>query len=142
MAKNQGREMLVKIRTSTGPDVFSTLCGLNSKTITINNNEIDVTTADCTTPGGALWTEVLGGAKRVNVSGNGLFEDSAAEATLNTLAMAADPRSVFQVIVPDFGTFAGTFLLSSTEYGGEVEGGVTYSLALASSGAVTFTAEA
>lgn len=140
MAKQQGRELLVKIRTSTGPDVFSTLCGLTTKALTINNNEIDVTTADCTTPGGILWTEVLGGAKRLSFSGNGFFEDSAPEAYLNTLAMATDPRGVFQVIVPAFGTFQGTFFLSSTEYGGEQEGGVTYSLSLASSGAVTFTA--
>ena len=140
MAKQQGRELLVKIRTSTGPDVFSTLCGLTTKTITINNNEIDVTTADCTTPGGVLWTGVLGGAKRFSVSGNGFFEDSAAEAALNTLAMATSPIGVFQVIMPAFGTFQGSFFLSSTEYGGDQEGGVTYSLSLASSGTVTFTA--
>ncbi len=139
MAKQQGRELLVKIRVSTGPDVYSTLCGLTTKALTINNNEIDVTTPDCTTPGGILWTEVLGGAKRISVSGNGLFEDSAAENALNTLAIATDPRGVFQIIVPGFGTFAGTFFLGSTEYGGEMEGGVTYSLSLASSGAVTFT---
>jgi len=140
MAKQTGREMLVKIRTATGPDVYSTLCGLTAKTITINNEEIDVTTADCAAPGGVLWTEVLTGVKRVSISGNGLFEDSAAEAVLNTLAMAADTREAFQLIMPAFGTFAGTFHLSSAEYGGDQSGGVTYSMSLASSGAVTFTA--
>jgi TP901-1 family phage major tail protein len=140
MPKYQGRELLVKIRTATGPDVFSTLCGLTTKAITINNNEIDVTTADCTTPGGVLWTEVLGGAKRLSLSGNGFFEDSAAEAKLNTVALATDPSESYQIIVPGFGTFQGSFFLSSTEYGGEMEGGVTYSLSLASSGAITFVA--
>lgn len=140
MPKSQGRELLVKIRTATGPDVFSTLCGLTTKALTINNNEIDVTTTDCTTPGGVLWTEVLGGAKRLSLSGNGFFEDSAAEGKLNTVALAVNPSEVFQIIVPAFGTFQGTFFLSSTEYGGEQEGGVTYSLSLASSGAVTFVA--
>ncbi|GHC12515.1 phage major tail protein, TP901-1 family [Gemmobacter nanjingensis] len=141
MAKQKGRKLLIKIGNGATPtEVFTVLCGLTSKTMTINNNEIDVTTADCTDPGGAMWTEVLAGAKRVSVSGNGLFKDEAAEATLNTLAMDDDPIANFQVIVPDFGTFRGGFFVSSVEYGGEQEGGVTYSLALASTGAVTFTA--
>lgn len=141
MAKQNGRELLIKIGDGGDPtEAFATLCGLNSKSITINNNEVDVTTPDCDTPGGALWAEVLAGVKRVGLSGNGYFEDSAAETTLNTLAMAADPHANFQVIIPHFGTFAGPFFLKSAEYGGESEGGVTYSVDLNSSGAVTFTA--
>ncbi|WP_028029891.1 phage major tail protein, TP901-1 family [Gemmobacter nectariphilus] len=141
MAKKKGRLLLIKIGDGATPtEAFTTLCGLRSKTLTINNSEIDVTTADCADPGGALWTEVLGGTKRVSVSGNGYFKDEASEARMNTVAMSADPIANFQVIVPDFGTFAGAFLLSSAEYGGEQEDGVTYSLSLASSGTVTFTA--
>lgn len=140
MAKQLGRLLLVKIGDGAGSEAFTTLCGLTSKTITINNSEIDVTTADCTTPEGALWTEVLGGVKRISVSGNGFFKDETHEARLNTVAMAASPIANFQIVVPDFGTFAGAFLVGSVEYGGEQEGGVTYSLTLASSGAVTFTA--
>lgn len=142
MAKQKGRELLIKLRTGTSPVVFSTLCGLNTKSMTINNNEVDVTTPDCVAPGGALWTEVLSGAKRVSVSGNGFFEDRTTEGALNTIAMDDDPLGVFQIIVPAFGTFEGTFFLSSVEYGGEAEGGVSYSFSLASSGAVTFTAAA
>lgn len=140
MAKQKGRLMLVKIGDGAGSEAFTVLCGLNSKSLTINNEEFDVTTADCETPGGALWTEVMGGVKRVAVSGNGFFKDEAAELRLNTVAMAADPIANFEIVVPSFGTFAGAFFLSSVEYGGERDGGVTYSLSLASSGAVTFTA--
>ncbi|HHX89260.1 MAG TPA: phage major tail protein, TP901-1 family, partial [Paracoccus sp.] len=64
MAKQKGRLMLVKIGDGESSEAFTTLCGLRSKTMTINNSEIDVTTADCTTPGGPLWTEILDGAKR------------------------------------------------------------------------------
>lgn len=141
MAKQKGRKLLIKIGDGATPtEAFTVLCGLTSKTLTINNTEIDVTTADCTDPGGALWTEVLAGTKRVSASGNGLFKDEAAELALTNLAMDDDPIANFQVIVPDFGTFQGGFFLSNVEYGGEQEGGVTYSLALASTGAVTFTA--
>jgi TP901-1 family phage major tail protein len=140
MAKQQGRLLLIKIGDGATSEVFSVLCGLNSKTLTINTNEYDVTTADCVTPGGALWTEVQTGAKRLSVSGNGYFEDSAAEARANTVAMADDAVANYQVIVPGLGTFSGAFILSTLEWGGETEGGVTYSIALSSSGEVTFTA--
>ncbi len=140
MAKQLGRALLVKIGDGADPEVFSNLCGLNSKALTINNSSIDVTTPDCSTPGGALWTETLNGLKNVTVTGDGFFEDSASETRMNTVAMAADNSCNFTVTVPAFGTYAGAFRIASLEFGGETEGGVTYSLSLESTGAVTFTA--
>lgn len=140
MAKQKGRLMLIKIGDGESLETFNTLCGLRSKTLTINNSEIDVTTADCDDPGGALWTEVLTGAKRVSVSGSGYFKDETSEARLNTVLMADDSICNFQVIVPDFGTFEGAFMVQTGEFGGEQEDGVTQSLTLGSSGEVTFTA--
>ena len=140
MAKQLGRALLVKIGDAASPEVFSNLCGLNSKSLTINNSSIDVTTPDCTSPEGALWTETLSGLKNLAVSGDGFFEDSTAEARMNTVAMAADNSVNIEIVVPDFGTYAGAFRISSLEFGGETEGGVTYSLSLESNGAVTFTA--
>jgi len=141
MPKKLGRLLLVRIGNGATPtEVFSVLCGLNTKSLTINNTDIDVTTANCVTPGGALWTEVLSGPKRVSVSGTGMFDDEAAELRANTVAMSADSVANFQIVIPDFGTFAGSFFLSSLEWAGESAGGVTYTLSLASSGPVTFTA--
>jgi TP901-1 family phage major tail protein len=54
--------------------------------------------------------------------------------------MSADNACNFQIVVPDFGTYAGSFRIASVEFGGETEGGVTYSISLESTGAVTFTA--
>jgi len=140
MAKQLGRALLVKIGDGGGTETFANLCGLNSKSLTINNSSIDVTTPDCASPEGALWTATLAGLKNVSVSGDGFFEDSVAEARMNTVAMSADNACNFQIIVPDFGTYAGSFRIASLEFGGETEGGVTYSLSLESNGAVTFTA--
>jgi len=140
MAKQLGRALLVKIGDGEATETFSNLCGLNSKSLTINNSAIDVTTPDCTTPEGALWTETLAGLKNVSVSGDGFFEDSAAEARMNTVAMQNDNQANFEIVVPDFGTYAGAFRLTTVEFGGETEGGVTYSISLESTGTVTFTA--
>lgn len=146
MAKQKGRALLIKIGDGGGTEVFATLCGLTTKTMTVNNNTYDVTTANCTTPGGQLWREVQTGMRQVSVSGNGYFEDSATEELLRAAAMgtgqtdADDAIANFQVIVPDFGTFAGAFHIDSLEFGGEQENGVTYTLALSSNGVIAFTA--
>lgn len=140
MAKQLGRALLVKIGDGEASEAFANLCGLNSKSLTINNTAIDVTTPDCTAPEGALWTETLAGLKNVSVTGDGFFEDSTTEARMNTVAMAADNKSNFEIVVPNFGKYAGSFRITSLEFGGETEGGVTYSLSLESTGAVTFTA--
>ena len=142
MAKQLGRALLVKIGDGEATESFNNLCGLNSKSLTINNSAIDVTTPDCTSPEGLLFTETLAGLKNISVSGDGFFEDSAAEARMNTVAMQNDNQANFEIVVPDFGTYAGAFRLTSVEFGGETEGGVTYSISLESTGAVTFTAAA
>lgn len=146
MAKQKGRLLLVKIGDGEVTEAFSNLCGLTSKTMTINNASFDVTTADCTTPGGQLWREVMTGTRSVSVSGNGYFEDSTAEERMRAVALGTGESDTeeaicnFEIVVPDFGTFAGAFHIDSIEYGGEQENGVTYSLSLSSSGAVAFTA--
>jgi len=138
MAKQKGRKLLVKIKSATEYDV---LCGLTTKTLTINNEEIDVTTADCEDPDNAMWSEVLDSVKRVSLSGNGISKKDDAEATLAEIAMSSPPVAELQIIVPNFGMFEAAFFVQSSEFGGEQTGGVTFSLSAASTGPVTFTRE-
>ncbi|SLN36564.1 Phage major tail protein 2 [Aquimixticola soesokkakensis] len=141
MAKQKGRTLLIKIGDGAETEAFTTLCALTTKTITINNEEIDVTTPDCDDPGGPMWTEVLDGTKRVSFSGNGISKGRAEEITTLNAVLSDTPIANLEVIVPNFGTFSGAFFFSSFELGGEASGGVTLNLSAASSGAVTFTAE-
>ena len=142
MAKQLGRAMVLKIGDGASPEAFTFMAGINSKTLTINNSAIDVTTPDATTPGGALWAQSLNGLKSVSISGDATFlDESAQEGRLNTVAMAADPVANFQLVVPSFGTYEGEFRVTTATLTGETEGAVNYSLALDSNGAITFTAE-
>jgi len=139
MAKQLGRSLLIKIGDGAGSEAFTAIAGLNSKSITINNSAIDVTTPDATTPGGALWASSLNGLKSMSISGDGIFlDDSAQEGRLNTIAMQADPVANFELVVPDFGTYSGEFRVTSLEFGGETEGATTFSLSLESNGTVTY----
>ena len=139
MAKQLGRSLLIKIGDGAGSEAFTAIAELNSKSITINNSAIDVTTPDATTPGGALWASSLNGLKSMSISGDGIFlDESAQEGRLNTIAMQADPVANFELVVPDFGTYSGEFRVTSLEFGRETEGATTFSLSLESNGTVTY----
>jgi TP901-1 family phage major tail protein len=139
MAKQLGRSFLLKVGDGEASEVFTARAGINSKSITINTSSSAVTTPDASSPGGVLFAQSLNGLKSMSVSGDGIFLDETAEARLNTVAMQADPVANFELVVPDFGTFAGEFRVASLEFGGETEGGVTFSISLESNGTVTFT---
>ena len=73
----------------------------------------------------------------MTVSGSGVFTDSASEATLKG-KFDVSAFTNYQFLVPDFGTFTGSFMLQSLEYAGEFNGEVTYSFTFESTGAITF----
>jgi TP901-1 family phage major tail protein len=140
MAKKLGRAFLIRIGDGASTETFNVLCALTAKSLSINTETIDVTTPDCTTPGGVMWRETLDGVRAVSVSGNGLIKDEASEKRANAVALASPNVANFQILVPGLGTYQGAFSLN-LELGGDATGGVTYSVSLESTGVVTFTAE-
>ena len=147
MAAQKGAHHLVKIGSGS-PVAYATVGGLRSTSITMAEEAVDITNKD------SLGHRALlagGGTNSVSVSGSGVFTDAASEATIRTAYYAQQNTSdgssaqtaafsLFQIIVPHFGTFAGTFMIASLEYAGEFNGEVTYSITFESSGYISFTA--
>lgn len=139
MAAQKGSALLLKIgadnTAAAASDTYTTVGGLRSTSITHNDEAVDVTTKDSSNVRELLAN---GGIQTVSISGSGVFTDAASETTLKT-AFGASAFSNYEVIVPDFGTYQGKFMLASLEYAGEYNGEVTYSATLESSGSITFT---
>tara|TARA_R100000951_G_scaffold116555_1_gene128979 strand:- start:1051 stop:1485 length:435 start_codon:yes stop_codon:yes gene_type:complete len=143
MAAQKGSAMLLKIDQS---GTQTTVGGLRSTGITFNDEAVDITNKD------SLGMRTLlagGGTQSVSISGSGVFTDSPTEQAVRSAYFAQANTSdgsaaqtaafdSFQVIVPDLGTFTGTFMISTMGYSGEFNGEVTYDLTLESSGYVTF----
>lgn len=141
MAAQKGREILIKMGDGASPaEVFTTIAGIRSRTLTLNRESVDVTNSD--SPG--MMRELLadGGVRSVSVSGNGVFKSSATEAAVVTHILTGTTHKTFQVIVPGLGTFSGPFHISSSELGGEYNAEVTHAISLDSAGTITFTAGA
>ncbi len=137
MAAQKGKDILLKIGDGGDPEAFATVAGLRARTISLNARSVDATDGDSA----GRWRELLAGAgvKQASVSGAGVFRDAASDAAIRA-AFFAQSADNWRLIVPDFGTLEGPFLVAALEYAGEHEGEATYAITLASAGEIAFTA--
>jgi TP901-1 family phage major tail protein len=127
----------------------TTIGGLRSTSITLNDESVDITNKD------SLGNRTLlagAGVNSLSVSGSGVFTDSAAEVAVRTAFAAQQNTSdgtsaqtaafeSFQFRIPNLGTYTGAFQITSLEYAGEYNGEATYSMSFESAGYITFAAE-
>ena len=135
MAAQRGKDILLKIEGA--PGVFTTVAGLRARTLSLNARSVDATDGDSA----GRWRELLEGAgvKSAAVAGQGIFRDAASDALIREAFFDQSLRT-WRLIVPDFGTLQGPFLVAALEYAGEHEGEATFAISLASAGEVTFEA--
>jgi TP901-1 family phage major tail protein len=134
MAAQKGKDLLVKIADGAS---FVTVAGLRTRRLAFNAETVDITHAESAN----RWRELLDGAgvKRAAVAGRGLFKDAASDALMRQCFFDGAVKN-FQIVIPDFGTIAGLFQITSLEFAGDHSAEVTYELALESAGELTFTA--
>lgn len=136
MVAQQGKDLLIKLDL-TGSGGFTTIAGLRASRISFNAESVDVTTLE--SAGG--WRELLAGAgmRSASISGSGVFRDEDTDERARQIFFDGEVPD-FQVVIPDFGIVEGPFQITSVEYVGSYEGEASYELALASAGALTFSA--
>ncbi|MFV0279241.1 MAG: phage major tail protein, TP901-1 family [Rhodoblastus sp.] len=134
MAAQKGKDLLVKIDDGTG--AFVTIAGLRTKRLALNADTVDATDAESV----GRWRELLGGAgvRRASLAGNGIFKDQTSDALVRQVFFDGAIR-IWQIVIPDFGTVAGPFQISSLDWRGEHAAEITFDIALESAGALTFT---
>lgn len=137
MAAQKGVAVVLKIGDGGGPETFATVGGARVVSANFNNQPVDATSASST----GQWRQLLdsAGILSMDMSFSGVFQDDAQDATLETDFMARTLRN-FQIVIPDFGTYEGPFIIASRSFSGNHDGEVTFELQLQSGGQVTFTA--
>ena len=136
MVAQSGKDLLIKVDL-TGDGNFGTVAGLRATRVSFNAESVDVTSLE--SQGG--WRELLAGAgvKSAAISGSGVFKDDASDARARQIFFDSEVPD-FQIIVPDFGTIEGPFMITSIEYAGTYNGEANYEMSMASAGVLTFTA--
>lgn len=134
MAVQNGRDLLIKM-DMTNDGLFETVAGLRATRLGFNADTVDVTSLDSA----GRWRELLSGAgvRSASISGSGVFRDAGSDVRVRQVFFDGEaPRC--QVIIPDFGTVEGRFMITGLEYAGTWNGEATYELTLASAGAMSF----
>ena len=94
MSAQRGRDMLIKVDIS---GTMTTIGGLRSTTLTLNDEAVDITDKDS---GGSRSLLPAGGVQSMTVSGSGVFIDSTAEQTLRS-AFGTSTFKSYNIIIID-----------------------------------------
>ena len=135
MSAQKGRDILIKAETA--PSTWTTIGGVRSKSISLNDGMVDVSDGDSA----GRWRELLEGAeiRSASISGSGIFKDSIGENFLRSQFFSGThPR--LQFIVAGAGTLEGKFQITKLDYSGDYNKEASYSLSFESNGEITFTA--
>lgn len=137
MAGQKGRDVLIKIGDDGAPESFVTVAGIRAKTISLNARTVDGTSGESA----SAWRELIAGAgvKSASVSGAGVFKDANSDLLIQQSFFAQTVKN-FQLVIPDFGTLVGPFLIEALDYSGDHDGEAAFAITLASAGAISFTA--
>ncbi|KFE36336.1 phage major tail protein, TP901-1 family [Thioclava atlantica] len=136
MVAQNGKDLLIKLDLN-GDQSFETIAGLRATRITFNAETVDVTSLESE----GRWRELLGGAgvRSAQISGAGVFKDAGTDERARQIFFDGEVPH-FQVIIPDFGIVQGPFMITSIDYAGSHDGEASYEIAMASAGALSFTA--
>ncbi len=120
-----GKDLLLKMLD--GAD-YVTVAGLRSRTLAFNAQTVDVTHSESA----GRWRELLAGAgvKRASISGPASSRMRLGRAGARRL-LRGEVRDC-AVVIPDFGTVSGPFLISALEIAGQHDREVTFDLTLES----------
>ncbi|HHL42110.1 MAG TPA: phage major tail protein, TP901-1 family [Hellea balneolensis] len=134
MAAQRGRDLLIKVSTNGS---YKTVAGLRSKSIKFNAKLIDITHSESD----AAWRELLPGAgvKSVELTGAGVFFDAESDGIIRQGFFDQSIMDM-QIIIPDFGSLTGPFLVASLNYAGSYNGEASYEITLVSAGRPVFAA--
>lgn len=134
----KGLEFLIKRGDGGGPETFTAFAGLRSKSLDINNEDVDVTNDDSASRHRELLSDA--GVTSFDVSGSGVLKNGAQLKGAVPDAMSGTVSN-YEITVPGLGTFTGAFKIKISA-AGEYNGEATWNISLASAGLITFAAAA
>lgn len=134
MAKYLGKDFLLQVGDVATPTNFVTVAAMRTTSLSINNDQIDVTEKDV-----MPWRALLeGGVRSLELSAAGMMSNAASLTTMRSAVMTGAIR-YFKVISGLGDTFVGLFQVASMERSGDHDKEEVYTVKLMSAGSVTYT---
>jgi hypothetical protein len=138
----RGTYFSLMARTATGPDVYTALCGISTRSFTAGVNTNDQFTRDCADPEDVPIRRAIVTGKQWDLSGEGTLNRANLETILGLQAITENYRFVFTEPADDEvyqGHWTGPAILTNIAITAEDESFATISITLVSDGEWTFT---
>jgi len=132
MAKYLGNAMLLQVETTPGGGTYATIGGSSSHSLTINNEQVDVSDKSSD-----RWKELLAaGDRSLSISMEGFVSDDA-NFEIFRIAARDDVILNYTLLYGNSETIVGAFHIDSLEVSGARNEGQSFSASLSNSGAPT-----
>jgi TP901-1 family phage major tail protein len=114
---------------------YTTIAGLQSKSVAINQESVDITTDD-----DLSWRRLMGGTglASISISAQGIFKNDAAMNLVNAMAFGGE-IGTFQLLFDNGDTIDGSFQVTSFEYSADYTNALVSSVSLESAGLAALT---
>jgi len=137
MAKYKGSEFRIKVRTSTGPDVYAVIGGGKTDSLSISNETVDVTDKDSA---GARQLLEGAGIRAYSCKVSGVVSDNTVFTDFVMVAANANTHINCKIESATGESWTGDWAISSCERSGEYNKEENFSLSLESAGAIAYVA--
>lgn len=136
MTAQAGALVLIKIGDGEVSESFTTLGGLRTSSIIVNNQLLE--TSNVST---GAWRQLqdVSGIRTVTITGTGLFTDSVSEEIMRGVAFNGNIHN-YQFIFANGDSITGAFLVEEYERSGNIDDAETYRISLQSAGNISFAA--
>ena len=138
MAKFCGKDFVVQIEDSpAGSDTFTTVAAMRSTSMSVNNEQVDVTTKS-----DMSWRQLIAcGVRTMSISLAGVVTDDDTFKQLQANAISdTDNIWAFKLVSGLGDEFKGNYQIASIERTGEYNGAEEYSITLEGAGEIAYTA--
>jgi predicted secreted protein len=140
MAAKRGSTLLIQRGDGEVVETFTSISALRNSSLVINSESIDTTTLDNIDINNEIWRARMYGVKDLAISGDGL-----AKTVASIQGISDDQRlgrmTNYRVVVPYLGAYIAPMVISSINHDGPYDGALSFTLAMESADAPTFTAE-
>lgn len=134
MTKYCGKDFVVALGDDGGPEVFTVIAAMKSTSLSINKEQVDVTTKT-----DVPWRQLINcGISSMSISLSGVFTDDTTHDDLQLIVLSGEIRN-YLLTSGRGDQFEGPFQISSMERAGEYNGEETYSLSFESAAAIVHT---
>ncbi len=138
----RGTYFSLMLGNGAGPEDFTALCGITTRSFTGQVNTNDVFTRDCALPENVPVRRVIATGKQWSLSGEGVLNRADLERIQAELGAISNWRFLFTEPTDDEvfqGHWGGAFMMTNLQVTGEDENYANISIQLESDGEVVFT---